>query len=86
MLRGDTRGLAGAFWFLATLLEISVFYNIVESVLRNVVKTKYVAHIQSVISMIFLFAGYAFHVLNLSVGGGRKGSLLLLPISHRIYS
>ena len=85
LLRGDTRGLAGAFWFLATLLEISVFYNIVESVLRNVVKTKYVVHIQSVISMIFLFAGYAFHVLNLSVGGAKGFSLIIAYFTSDIF-
>lgn len=59
----------GALWFLATLLQISVLYCIVNFILHKVLKEKNILIAQGVISMAFLAIGYFFQVCGISLYG-----------------
>ena len=54
--------MGGALWFLATLLQISVLYCIVDFVLKRFLDKKHILLAQFVVAVVFLGIGYFFHV------------------------
>ncbi len=70
LFHGGTQ-MGGAFWFLATLMEISVIYCIIDFVIKNYFKLdlKKTIIIQWVISIVFLFLGFACFKTNHSFSG-----------------
>lgn len=59
----------GALWFLATLLQISVLYCIVDFVLKKLLNKKNLLIAQGMISVLFLLIGYLFNVKHISLFG-----------------
>ena len=54
--------LGGAFWFLATLFEISICYCLIDYLVRKLFKDKHIIIIQGIISLLFLCIGYYMSV------------------------
>lgn len=67
LLHGDAQ-LAGAFWFLATLLEIVILYGVIDYILKKYVQKK-IYLVQTILSIIFLLVGYYCSVINITMFG-----------------
>jgi hypothetical protein len=67
-LHGGTQ-IGGAFWFIATLMEISLAYGILDFIIKKLFKQKYTIMIQTILSILFLFFGYGCFLTDRSFGG-----------------
>ena len=67
-LQGRTQ-MGGAFWFLATLMEISLAYGFIDFILKQLLQKKHKLTIQTIISIILLILGYICSLKNYSFYG-----------------
>lgn len=70
LLHGGTQ-LGGAFWFLATLMEVSICYCVIDFLLRNIFKNDYkkTFAFQWIISIMFLVIGYISYKIKYTCAG-----------------
>jgi fucose 4-O-acetylase-like acetyltransferase len=68
---GTRTRMGGAFWFLETLMKVSVSYCIVYYLLRNVLRlnTRKAFAVQWMLSVVFLFSGYGCFLLRFNTAG-----------------
>lgn len=67
-LHGGTQ-IGGAFWFLATLFELSITYCIIDFIIKKLSKKEDAFIIQCCISVVFLAMGYACSIFEYSLAG-----------------
>ena len=69
LFRGNAQ-LGGAMWFFNALFLLVVGYSVIDYVLGKVIKRRQAIMLaQGIISLIFLFIGYGFHLMDKSVYG-----------------
>ena len=68
LLHGSSQ-MASAFWFLATLMELSIFYCLADFVIKKVTKSGWHGYMQGSISIIFLLIGYYMSIKNVELLG-----------------
>lgn len=62
--------MGGAFWFLATLMEVSICYCVIDFLLRNIFKNDCKTFVfQWIISVMFLVIGYISYKMKYSIAG-----------------
>lgn len=61
--------MGGALWFLATLLQISIAYCVIEFILRKFIDIKQLGNAQLIISIVFLGIGYIFNLGDVYIFG-----------------
>jgi fucose 4-O-acetylase-like acetyltransferase len=68
LLRGGTQ-MGGAFWFIATLMELSIAYCVIDFIIKKLLEKNDTFKIQLIISIIFLCLGYGCYTINHSFFG-----------------
>ena len=71
LLHGGTE-IGGAFWFLATLMQISILYCLIDWILKHFLNKKRILFIQGIISAILLLLGFTCSIKGLSIFGIEK--------------
>ena len=71
LLHGGTE-IGGAFWFLATLMQISILYCLIAWILKHFLNKKRILFIQGIISAILLLLGFTCSIKGLSIFGIEK--------------
>ncbi|MBQ3543808.1 MAG: acyltransferase family protein [Lachnospiraceae bacterium] len=71
MFRGITR-IGGALWFVATLMEITVLYCIIDFIIKKLIKKDKVLCVQAIFSVLFLCLGYLCSLKGISFMGIEK--------------
>lgn len=59
----------GALWFLATLLQISIMYCVIEFVLKKFLDRKYIVAAQFVVAVVLLMIGYFLNLKDIYIFG-----------------
>lgn len=67
-LHGSTQ-MGSAFWFIATLMEISVLYCIINYIIIKIIGEKNIKTLQGICSIVFLTIGYFFSMNKFECGG-----------------
>lgn len=70
-LHGQTE-MGGAFWFIATLMEISLFYGIMDFIFQKIFSEKYLLIVQGIFAILLLMLGWGLALIGRSLWGADK--------------